>query len=129
MCVHRTHISTPMYSYSIHMYTYLYICTTSLRLKKEKFVPWSQRSIAEENVTSTEGFYILPSTKIKFVHGHRILGSLAKPVSGAGNSLIHMRPDKKHLWPSNLIGTVLDDYLVDFYKRGCFPYLHFNAVR
>ena len=77
-----------MYSYSIHMYTYLYICTTSLRLKKEKFVPWSQRSIAEENVTSTEGFYILPSTKIKFVHGHRILGSLAKPVSGAGNSLL-----------------------------------------
>ena len=25
-------------------------------------------------------------------------------------------------------GTVLHDYLVDFYIRGCFPYLHFNAV-
>ena len=73
------------------MYTYLYICTTSVRLKREKFIPWSQRSIAGKNVTSTEVFYILPSTKIKFVHGHRILGSLAKtllPKSGGGNSLL-----------------------------------------
>jgi len=42
--------------------------------------------------------------------------------------MVHMRPDKKGLWPSNFIGTVLHDYLVDFYIRGCFPYLHFNAV-